>query len=226
MIGQGHWAVEVNGWVPTFQDPGTLLDNEANAAVFSRWSALPGWPVIHALYALSDENEAVLEAGPRVGGAYRRFFLRAVAPWGGEYLQALIQLGGGFDLASYKPYGYVRFPAMYERGSWTFHVAPGGYYLFNQLPIVEVNLGAEFRPWEPIALGAHTKLRMDAKRLTPQDGTWSFGGGLRWQISEDWAVQLEANQDVGPPMFDPASVQPVIEFPNMSFSGGITYYHW
>lgn len=227
MIGQGHWAIEANAWAPTFDNPGDYVGgNPGSPDVLSRWMALPAWPSLRALYAVSDETEAALELGPRVGGAYRRFFLRAVAPWGGEYLQALIQLGGGFHLASYKPYGYVRFPALYERGAWTFHVAPGGYYLFNQQPIVEVNLGAEFRPLESLQLGAHTKLRMDAKRLTPQDGTWSFGGGLRWQFSDDWAIQLEATHDAGPPILDLGAIQPMIEFPFTSFSGGVTYYHW
>lgn len=223
MIGKGHWAVSLRGWMPQFDSVTGL--STSSQQVLQRWQMLPAWPRVIGLYGLSDENEAVVELGPDVGGAYRRFFMRAVAPWGGEYLQALLQLGGGFNLASEKPYGYIRFPALYERGPWTLHVAPGGYYLFNDQPMVDVNLGLEFRPIEALQFGVHTRLRMDAKQLTPTAGTWAYGAGVRWQLNDDWAIEADAERDPGPPA-GASTPNPVIEFADTSYSAGITYYHW
>lgn len=223
-VGPGGIVIEAGAWAPQFAplDPESLSDDDR--AVLARWQQLPAWPSLRGIYGLADGNEAVAHLGPIVGGGYRRHFLRAEAPWGGEYLQALIQLGGGFHLASYRPMGYIRLPAIYERGAWTFHVGPGGYYLFNQQPVVEVNLGMEVRPWPQLSLGGHLQSRMDAKKVTPMDGSWSFGGGVRYELFEKWTLQVEATQDSGPPMPEGTVLDPRIEFPLQAVRASATYY--
>lgn len=231
-VGAGKWVIEGGLSAPVLDDPAILtgqvssIPSAEDLAVYQRWQTLPAWPVVNGIYGLSDGNEAVVQLGPVVGGAYRRHFLRADAPWPNEYLQALIQLGGGFHLASFKPMGYVRIPAIYERGAWTFHVGPGGYYLFNQQPIVDVQLGAEVRPLDGLHLGGMARLRMDAKRVTPTDGTWSFGGGARYQLGDRWSIQVEATRDNGPPLASDSIPLPVIEFPQLGVRASVTYYNF
>lgn len=223
-MGPGKWVIEAGAWVPTLSLVESPAPTEEDLEVYGRFQALPAWPELRGIYGISEETEAIVHLGTMTGGAYRRHFMRAEAPWGGEYLQGLIQLGGGFHLAAYKPFGYIRFPAIYERGAWTFHVAPGGYYLFNQQPIADVNLGAEVRPWEALHLGGHARLRMDAKKLTPMDGSWTFGGGVRYQLSEQFTVQVEASQDSGPPTVEGSTPTPRIEFPLQGLRASATYY--
>ncbi|HEY9723694.1 MAG TPA: hypothetical protein V6D47_16905, partial [Oscillatoriaceae cyanobacterium] len=83
MVGKGNWAVSLRGWMPQLDAPADGLSADS-LAVYQRWQELPAWPSLIGLYGISDENEAVVELGPNVGGAYRRFFMRAVAPWGHE----------------------------------------------------------------------------------------------------------------------------------------------
>jgi hypothetical protein len=225
-VGAGNWVIEGGAFMPMLEDPSGLSPTTEDLEVFQRWQTLPAWPTLRGVYGLSDGNEAVVELGPLVGGAYRRHFLRADAPWPGEYLQALIQLGGGFHLPSLKPMGYIRVPAIYERGAWTFHVGPGGYYMFNQQPIVDVQLGTEVRPLDGLHLGGMARLRMDAKALTPTEGAWSFSGGARYQLGDRWSVQLEASQDAGPPNLAITTPQPRIEFPHLGLRASVTYYNW
>lgn len=235
-IGRGKWVVEGGVMAPLLDDPGlltsqfedgsTLAPTAEDLEVHQRWQTLPAWPTLRGIYGLDDGNEAVVHLGPVVGGGYRRHFLRADAPWPNEYLQALIQIGGGFHLASLKPMGYIRLPAIYERGNWTFHVGPGGYYLFNQQPIVDVQIGSEVRPLDGFTLGAMARLRMDAKRVTPTEGQWSFGGGARYQWGDRWTVQVEAGRDNGPPMLRDSLALPRIEFPGLNVTASVTYYNW
>ena len=223
-IGAGKWVVEAGALVPMLSPVGEL--NTDDAAVFQRWQTLPAWPSVRGMYGLPDGNEAVVELGHVVTGGYRRHFLRADAPWPGEYLQAMIQLGGGFHLPAMRPMGYIRFPAIYERGAWTFHLGPGGYYLFNQQPVADVQIGTVVRQLEGLTLGGMARLRMDAKALTPTEGAWSFSGGARYQLGDRWTVQIEGSQDAGPPEIAATTPQPRIEFPMMQVRASVTYYHW
>lgn len=224
-LAPGKWVIEAGAWAPTLGGiPESPAPTEEDLTVYDRFQALPAWPELRGIYGISQDTEAVVHLGTLAGGAYRRHFMRAEAPWGGEYLQGLIQLGGGFHLAAYKPFGYIRFPAIYERGAWTFHVAPGGYYLFNQQPLADVNLGAEVRPWQWLHLGGHARLRMDAKKLTPMDGTWTLSGGARYQITDQLTVQVEATQDAGPPIVEGTTPAPRIEFPLQALRASATYY--
>jgi hypothetical protein len=224
-IGPGHWAIEGGAFMPML-DPLAEELTKDDQSVYQRWTMLPAWPSLRGLYGLPDGNEAELQLGQIISGGYRKQFLRADAPWPGEYLQALIQLGGGFNLVSMRPMGYIRFPAIYERGAWTFHVGPGGYYLFNQQPIVDVQLGAEVRPFEALHLGGLARLRMDAKHMTPTEGTWAFGGGARLQLGDQWSLQVEANKDGGPPNLADSVPMPRIEFSMMTVRASVTYYNW
>lgn len=224
-VGRGHWAIEAGGMVPQLNPLDSALSTD-DQAVYDRWQVLPAWPSLRGLYGLPDGNEAVVQLGQTISGGYRKQFLRADAPWPGEYLQALIQLGGGFNLVSMRPMGYIRFPAIYERGAWTFHVGPGGYYMFNQQPLVDVQVGAEVRPFAGLHLGGLARLRMDVKHLTPTEGTWSFGGGLRYQLGDRWSIQVEANQDNGPPQLQDSIPQPAIEFAMMQYRASVTYFNW
>jgi hypothetical protein len=224
-IGAGHWAIEGGGMMPQLSPLDEPL-TAADQAVYDRWQMLPAWPSLRGIYGLPDGNEAVVQLGQTISGGYRKQFLRADAPWPGEYLQALIQLGAGFNLAAMRPMGYIRLPAIYERGAWTFHVGPGGYYLFNQQPLVDVQLGAEVRPFGGLALGGMARLRMDAKHMTPTEGSWAFGGGARYQLGDRWTIQVEANQDNGPPALADSVPNPAIEFPMMLYRASVTYYNW
>src|SRR5688500_8260905 len=87
-LGDNNWAFEAGGWLPTFQAlPATA--KEADQEVLDRWQQLPAWPRLRAQYGWGDNNELVAALGPELTGGYRKFFIRAEAPWGGEYLQAL-----------------------------------------------------------------------------------------------------------------------------------------
>lgn len=223
-VGQGKLALEVGAWVPTFSTPSGVTLTDDDNAIFARWQQFPAWPAIRGLYGLADGHEVEAEIGPVVGGAYRRFFLRADAPWPHEYLQVLIQLGGGFHLASYKPMGYIRVPAIFEAGPFTLHVAGGGYYLFNNQPTVDVDLGLEYSIFERLQLGGLVKLRMDSTKITPTDGNWSFGGGLRYQLGARTVFQVDVNQDAGAPVVANVTPRPHIEFPFQSVTGTVGYY--
>jgi hypothetical protein len=230
-VGEHGWAFEAGGWLPTF-DPlpaGATADTQK---VLENWQLLPAWPRVRAQYGWGGNNEVVAAVGPEVTGAYRKFFIRADAPWGGEYLQALMQFGGGYHLASRKPMAYVKLPAIYERGDWTFHVAGGGYYLFNDQPIVDGDFGMEYRPIPWLAIGGNAHLRMDAKKVTPMDGTWTLGGGVRVQPL-DWAcLQVEVFKDSGPPVPNTGTAEPNgistarpgVEFPHQAIRASVTTY--
>ena len=228
-VGDKNWAFEAGGWMPTFEPlPATAATDSDE--VLTRWQQLPAWPRLRAQYGWGDNNEVVAALGPELTAGYRKFFIRADAPWGGEYLQALMQFGGGFHLASRKPMAYVKLPGIYERGDWTFHVAGGGYYLWNDQPIVDGNFGMEFRPLPLLHLGVNAHLRMDAKKVTPMDGTWSFGGGVRFQPLPWACAQVEVLQDAGPPIpkvGEATSVsiaRPTIEIPHQSVRASVTTY--
>jgi len=223
-VGNGHYVIEGGVWAPVFADPPETTATQRDFDVLANWRLLPAWPEFRGIYGLGDGNEVVAHIGPIVGGGYRKHFLRAEAPWGGEYLQGLIQLGGGFHLASRLPMGYIRFPGIYEVGAFTFHVAGGGYYLFNQQPMVDVNIGTEYAVWNGLQLGVLAHLRMDSKKITPMDGVWSFGGGARYRIGERFTVQVDVVQDAGPPLLDEARPQPMIEFPHQSVRASAAYY--
>jgi hypothetical protein len=222
-VGVGNWAIEGGAWMPTFTSPPADL-GEDDLKVLDNWQLTPAWPEIRGIYGLPDGNEAVGFVGPVVGGGYRKFFLRADAPWPNEYLQALIQLGGGFHLASRLPVGYIRIPAIFEAGAFTLHLAGGGYYLFNQQPMVDVDAGIELSPWENFQVGGMAKLRMDSKKITPFDGVWSLSGGARYRIGTRIVVQVDAYQDGGPPTFDTSKPDPRIEFPLSALRGSVGYY--
>lgn len=228
-VGDKNWAIEAGGWMPSFD---ALSGTAATGSdeVLDRWQQLPAWPRVRAQYGWGDNNELVAALGPELTGGYRKFFIRADAPWGGEYLQALMQFGGGYHLASRKPMAYVKLPAIYERGDWTFHVAGGGYYLFNDQPIVDGDLGMEFRPLPALHLGVNAHLRMDAKKVTPMDGSWSFGGGVRFQPFPWACAQVEVVQDAGPPTpkaGEPGGIsiaRPTIELPHQAVRASVTTY--
>ncbi len=222
-VGEGHWIAEIGGWMPTFDEFETPL-NTADQEVFDRWQGLPAWPDVRVVYGYQGTSEASLHLGSQVTGAYRRHMLRAEAPWGGEYLQGLLQVGGGYHLASRDFMGYLRLPGIYERGDWTFNVAPGGYYLLNEQPVVEVNAGMEYRPIAEIAVGVNARLRMDSKKISPLDGKWSFGGGARYQILPRLALQLDAFSDGGPPTGEGTqAAKPRIEFPLKAVQASVMY---
>jgi hypothetical protein len=212
-VGPGGWNVEVGAWQPRID--ATKGANDADEqAILGRYEALPAWPAVRVLYGLPDGNEVTARLGTTVTAGYRKQFLRADAPWGGEYLQGLLQASVGYHLASRRPLVHVSAPGIYEAGPFTLHVAGGGYYLFNDQPIVEGGAGMEYRPWSWLSVGANAHLRMDAKKMTPTDGSWSYGGGIRLQPLDTVAVQVELGQDVGPP--DPAGgtpARPRIEWP-------------
>lgn len=228
-VGDKNWAFEGGVWLPSFE---ALPTNAATGSdeVLGRWQQLPAWPRLRGQYGWGENNEVVAAVGPELTAAYRKFFIRAEAPWGGEYLQALMQFGGGYHLAARKPMAYVNLPAIYERGDWTFHVAGGGYYLFNDQPIVDGNLGMEFRPIPLLSLGVNAHLRMDAKKVTPMDGSWSFGGGVRFQPFPWACAQVELVQDAGPPTpkpDEPGSIsiaRPSIEIPHQAVRASVTTY--
>lgn len=234
-VGPGNWAIEGGAWAPQFTDPGHTTDTDADRAILARWQAIPAWPELRGLYGLQDGNEIVADVGPIISGGYRRLFLHADAPWPGEYLQVLFQLGAGIQLSNTKQFlpflpavpnlmGYVRVPAIFEAGPLTLHVAGGGYYLFNNQPIVNGDLGLEFTPFEHFQVGGLVKVDMDSAKITPTDGTWSFGFGARYQIGSRWVVQADVNQDAAPP--EPASGAPTprIEYPYQSVRATVGYY--
>lgn len=206
----GELIVEVGAWAPSLLDPGTLGPTEKDMAVFERYRLLPAWPSLRGRYVLQDGNEVLAEVGPLVGGGYRRPFMRADAPWEGEYLQAVLQAGGGFHLPAMLPAVYGRLPLLYERGPVTFHVAPGGYYMLNNQPIVDVGMGVEWRVFAGFSVGGAAKIRMDAKQVTPTAGSWSFGGGARYAWDR-FAINLEFQQENGTPAV--TKPDPRIEFP-------------
>ncbi|MDB5100906.1 MAG: hypothetical protein JWM80_5327 [Cyanobacteria bacterium RYN_339] len=222
-VGNGHWTIEGGAWVPSFSAPDSSV-TAADQVVLDRWQQFPAWPEIRGIYGLSEGNEAVAFIGPVIGGAYRRFFLRAEAPWPDEYLQALIQLGGGFNLASHLPEGHIRVPAIFEAGPWTLHVAGGGYYLFNNQPTVAVDTGLEFSPLPDFQVGAMAKLRMDSSKITPFDGIWSFGAGARYRIGLRFVVQADVYQDAGPPTVATSKAVPRVEFPFQGLRATAGYY--
>lgn len=228
-VGDKNWAFEAGGWMPTFQSlPATARPEDEE--ILARWQQFPSWPGVRAQYGWGENNELVAALGPELTAAYRKFFIRADAPWGGEYLQALMQFGGGYHLASRKPMMYVKLPGIYERGDWTFHVAGGGYYLWNDQPIVDGNLGIEYRPIPMLHLGVHAHLRMDAKKVTPMDGSWSFGGGVRFQPLPWACAQVEVIQDAGPPTPKPgeasgiSTARPIVEIPHQALRASVTTY--
>jgi hypothetical protein len=218
----GHSAIEGGVWVPTFSTPTGLTTDDT--AILNNWQVTPAYPEMRGIYGMKDGNEIVADIGPVIGGGYRRFFMRAEAPWPGEYLQALIQLGGGFEIASRKPMGYIRFPAIFEAGAFTLHIAGGGYYLFNNQPIVDADVGMEYMIFEHLQIGAMAKLRMDSAKITPLDGVWSFGGGARYQVGPRFVIQADVNQDAGPPIVPTALPHPRIEFPFQSLRATVGYY--
>ncbi|MEB3221981.1 MAG: hypothetical protein VKS61_07865 [Candidatus Sericytochromatia bacterium] len=212
-VGVGRWLVEVGAWQPRL-DGSVGPSNEEEQGILGRLEAIPAWPSLRVQHGLPDGNEALVRLGQNVQAGYRRQFLRADAPWGGEYLQALMQASVGYGLISRRPLVHVLAPCIYEAGPFTLHVAGGGYYMFNDQPIVEGSGGIELRPWDWVSIGAHSHLRMDSKKMTPTDGSWSYGGGLRLQPSDGFSVQVEMGQDVGPP--EPAGgtpAKPRIEWP-------------
>ncbi|MEB3283986.1 MAG: hypothetical protein VKN33_01700 [Candidatus Sericytochromatia bacterium] len=215
-VGRGGWGIEAGAWTPRLGadlPPANALESE----VFQRWNALPSWPEIRVLHGLQDGNEVIVRTGSVVNAGYRKMFLSAEAPWGDEFLQALIQGGVGLHLASLRPMVYANLPGVYHNGPFTLHIAGGGYYLFNDQPIVEGTLGVELRPLSFIDFGAAARLRMDSKKMTPNDGSWSYSGGLRLRPFPRWQLQVEAGQDVGPPT--PAGGTPAfprIEWPLQS----------
>lgn len=219
-VGAGGWLFEAGGWQPTL-DPGDPANAE-DQAVQSRYWTLPVWPDLRLQHGLSDGNEVIGRVGHVVTAGYRKHFLRADAPWGGEYLQGLLQGSVGFNLLSRRPVVHLSMPGIYEAGPFTLHVAGGGYYLFNDQPIVEGTAGTELRPFSWLSVGATARLRMDAKKVTPTDGVWSFGGGLRIQPWDHLALQVEAGKDAGPP--EPtggAAVRPRIEWPLQSLRASL-----
>ncbi|MEB3197356.1 MAG: hypothetical protein VKP62_09150 [Candidatus Sericytochromatia bacterium] len=221
-IKSGQSLLELGGWMPRFTGDGVAAGQE-DIDVLQRWQEIPAWPDMRLLHGLADGNAVVVRAGSAINGGYRKPFLRAEAPWGEEYLQAWMQAGVGFHLASRRPMVYASLPGIYERGAFTLHVAGGGYYLFNDQPLVEGSLGCEVRPFDWLDLGATARLRMDSKKMTPTDGSWSYGGGLRIRPAPNWGIQLEAGRDVGPP--EPAGgtpARPRIEFPLESLRAGIS----
>lgn len=223
-VGDGNWAFEGGGWLPSFD---ALSDSatEGDRTVYENWQQLPAWPDIRAQYGWGSNNELVAQLGPRTTAGFRKFFIRADAPWGGEYLQALMQFGGGFHVAARKPLMYVKLPAIYERGDWTFHVAGGGYYLFNDQPIVDGDFGMEYRPIPLLSVGGAVHLRMDAKKVTPMDGSWSFGGGLRFTPFPWACAQVEFLKDAGPPTPEGAAApKPRIELPGTGIRASVTTY--
>lgn len=224
-LGIGHWAVEAGGLVPTFDAlaAGSSLEDQA---AYARQLWLPAYPQVRAAVGLAGDQAAFAYLGPWIGGAWRRPFLRADAPWPGEALQAHLQVGGGYHWVHGLPMAFGRAPVMYVRGPFTLHGAGGGYYLFNQQPIAEGQLGMEWAfPWG-LSLGATARLRMDVKKLNPQDGAWSFGGGLRWQVGEAWQLTLEGLRDEGPPSFTDSKPLPRLEFPQSQVRLGLTYVGW
>jgi hypothetical protein len=222
-VGNGNWTIEAGAWVPSFTPPDTALSTN-DQAVFDRWQMLPAWPEIRGIYGLSEGNEIAAHVGPTIGGDYRRFFLRAEAPWPDEYLQAMIQLGGGFNLASHLPEGHIRIPAIFEAGAWTLHLAGGGYYLFNNQPIVEGDLGLEMSPIPSFQVGAMAKIRMDSTKITPFDGQWSFGAGARYRLGLRMVIQADLYQDAGPPVLTTTKAVPRVEFPYQGLRVTAGYY--
>jgi hypothetical protein len=222
-VGIGNWTIEAGAWAPSFTTPDTSV-TAADTAVLERWQALPAWPEVRGIYGLAEGNEVVARLGPVIGGDYRRFFLRAEAPWPDEYLQAMIQIGGGFNLASHLPEGHVRIPAIFEAGAWTLHVAGGGYYNFNNQPIVEADMGLEMSPIPSFQVGALAKLRMDSTKITPFDGVWSFGAGARYRLGLRMVVQADLYQDAGPPVLATTKAVPRVEFPGQGLRVTAGYY--
>jgi hypothetical protein len=195
------------------------LDTE----VLQRWTLLPVWPEIRVLHGLADGNEVIVRAGSVVNAGYRKMFLKAEAPWGDEYLQALLQGGVGLHAASLRPMVYANLPGLYHNGPFTLHVAGGGYYLFNDQPIVEGSLGVELRPFSFLDVGGGARLRMDSKKMTPTDGSWSFSGGIRLRPFHGWQINVEAGQDVGPPAPSGGTpAMPRIEWPLQSVRASVS----
>ncbi|MEB3330593.1 MAG: hypothetical protein VKQ33_15310 [Candidatus Sericytochromatia bacterium] len=222
-VGPGGWIVEVGASQPRIDAASTPADADEQA-ILGRYEELPAWPAVRLQHGLPDGNEVLARLGTAVMAGYRRPFLRADAPWGGEYLQALLQASVGYHLVSRRPVVQVMAPGIYEAGPFTLHVSGGGYYLFNDQPVVDGNAGVELRPWSWLSLGVNAHLRMDAKKMTPTDGSWSYGGGLRVQPHEAVSLQVELGQDVGPP--DPAGgtpARPRIEWPMQPVRASATF---
>lgn len=221
-MGRGHWTVEVGGMLPQF-DAAPAGSSEDDLDAFDRQFLLPAYPQLRAAIGLPGDQAAFLYLGQWVGAAYRRPFLRADAPWPGESLQAHLQLGAGYHWVNGLPLAFGRAPAMYVRGPLTLHATGGGYYLFNQQPIAEGQLGAELALGWGLSLGGLARLRMDVKKLNPQEGAWTFGGGLRYQLGDEWQLTLEGVRDEGPPVFADSKPLPRLEFAQTQFRFGLSY---
>lgn len=221
-VGAGRWGVEVGAWAPSLTGDVTPA-NPLESEVLQRWNLLPAWPNIRVMHGLPDGNEIIVRAGSTINAGYRKMFLQAEAPWGDEFLQVLLQGGAGLHVASLRPMVYANLPGMYHNGPFTLHVAGGGYYLFNDQPIVEGSLGIELRPFSFLDLGGGARLRMDSKKMTPQDGSWSYSGGIRLRPWDKWQLQVEAGQDVGPPTPSGGTpAMPRIEWPMQTLRASIS----
>ena len=223
-VGIGNWAIEGAVWAPTFSTEGLPTLSSPDQAVLDHWQTLPVWPELRGIYGLGDGNEVSVSLGPDLTGAWRKLFMRAEAPWPDEYLQAMIQLGGGFNLASHLPEGHIRIPAIFEAGAWTLHLAGGGYYLFNNQPIVEGDMGLEMSPIPSFQVGAMAKIRMDSTKITPFDGQWSFGAGARYRLGLRMVIQADLYQDAGPPVLTTTKAVPRVEFPYQGLRVTAGYY--
>lgn len=219
----GHLRFELGGAYrqPVYPSGDATLTQD-DADVFARQAMLPVWPDAWGVYTLGDGAEAFGHVGEWIGGGYRRPLLSAVAPWPGEDLAAFAQIGGGWNWSAVKPYAELRVPVRYTKGPVTVSVIPGARYAFNQQPLVEVEAGATYRPVTWLEVAAGMRLRMDAQKLTPTDGTWDFSGGFRFWPGDRWGVELTFLQDAGAPRPEGSVIDPVILFPVTSFRLGVT----
>lgn len=219
----GHLRFELGA---ALRQPGAVSAQGLDAddlAVLARQSALPLWPDLWGAYTLgADGAEAFGHVGEWIGGGYRRPLMKAVAPWPGEDLEAYAQLGAGWHWSAVKPYAELRVPTRYTRGAWTLSIVPGARYAFNQQPLVEVEAGLAYRPWPWLEVAGGTRLKMDAQKLTPTDGTYDFTGGARVWLGERLAVEVTGLQDAGAPLPATSTIDPVVFFPATSVKVAVT----
>jgi hypothetical protein len=214
----GHGMLEIGALLPQWDGAAVAISGPEDERIFERWRQLSAWPSLTVQVPFRELDALLVHVGPLVGAAYRMPLLYADAPWGNEYVRCVFQAGGGFHLASHRPGAHVRLPVIYEKDTWAFHVIPGGYYLFNDQPIADVQIGLEHRPWSFMQAGMGAHLRMDTKKITPQDGTWSFGAGLGIHVTEGLQVRAEWLMDNGLPEAPGANPAFQVEFPGQRLS--------
>jgi hypothetical protein len=178
------------------------VDNSKRAEkeIQNRIGLSPLWPQISFLTRLTDSNELGGVIGPYSGIVYRKPFLRADAPWMGEYVQVLLQAGTGLDFFTFRPAIHLHAPIGYQVQNLNLNITPGLRYHFNGgQPLVEGIGSLSYRLFDFIELAGLVHLKMDMAKLQPQDGTWGFGGGLRYLFNPDNAIQLSVKQETPPP---------------------------